>query len=101
MTKGLNGHHSPDLFHVMYEISRGTGAPLSAVIRKAEKEHEKNVKTVHDALKSKETFEYLDKRPVGKHPDFDKRISFCQKKRTRNKHLSGTGGTDPYVYFFN
>jgi hypothetical protein len=80
VTKGLNGHHSPDLFHVMYEISRGTGAPLSAGIRKAEKEHEKSVKTVHDALKSKEAFESLDKRPVGRHPDFNKRISICQIK---------------------
>jgi hypothetical protein len=24
VTKGLNGHHSPDLFHVMHEISKGT-----------------------------------------------------------------------------
>lgn len=80
VTKGLNGHHSPDLFHVMYEISRGTGAPLSAAIRKAEKEHEKSEKTVHGALKSKEDFENLVKRPVGRHPDFDKRISICQKK---------------------
>lgn len=80
VTKGLNCHHSPDLFHVMYEISRGTGAPLSAAIRKAEKEYGKSVKIVHDELKNKEVFETLDKRPVGRHPDFDKRIAICQTK---------------------
>ena len=32
VTRGLNSHHSPDLFHVMYEISRGTAAPLSATV---------------------------------------------------------------------
>ena len=80
VTKGLNGHHSPDLFHVMYEISKGTGVPLSAAIRKAKKEHEKSVKTVHDALKSKKVFETLDKQTVGRHPDFDKRLAICQKK---------------------
>lgn len=68
VTKGLNGHHSPDLFHVMYEISKGTGVPLSAAIRKAEKKYEKSVKIVHGALQSKETYENLDKRPVGTQP---------------------------------
>ena len=48
VTKGLNGHHSPDLFHVMYEISKGTSAPLSSVVRKAEKEHENSANAVDD-----------------------------------------------------
>ena len=85
VTKGLSGHHSPDLFHVMYEISRGTGAPLSAAIRKAEKEHEKSVKSLQDALKKKEAFENLDKRPVGRHPNFDKRISLCREKEQESR----------------
>jgi hypothetical protein len=85
VTKGLNGHHSPDLFHVMYEISRGTGAPLSAVIRKAEKEHEKSQKAVYDALKTKEEYEKLDKKPVGRCPDFEKRLSLCRAKEQEAK----------------
>lgn len=80
VTKGLNGHHSTDLFHVMYEVSRGTGAPLSAKIRKAEKDHENSEKAVHDALKSKEDYESLEKRPVGRPLDFDKKILLCREK---------------------
>ncbi len=80
VTKGLNGHHSPDLFHVMYEISRGTGAPLSARIRKDEKEYENSEKNVLDAQKNKDDYESLEKRPVGRPLDFDKKILRCVEK---------------------
>jgi len=80
VTKGLNAHHSPDLFHVIYEISRGTGAPLAARIRKAEKDHENSEKAVNDALKRKKEYENLEKRPVGRPLDFDKRIACCREK---------------------
>lgn len=81
VTKGLNAHHSPDLFHVIYEISRGTGAPLSARIRKAEKDHENSEKAVNDALKCKKAYEDLENKPVGRPLDFDKRIACCRKKK--------------------
>nr|WP_319392492.1 hypothetical protein [uncultured Desulfobacter sp.] len=80
VTKGLNAHHSPDLFHVIYEISRGTGAPLSARIRKAEKDHKNSEKAVNDAMKRKKEYENLEKRPVGRPLDFDKKIACCQEK---------------------
>lgn len=80
VTKGLNGHHSPDLFHVMYEISKGTSAPLSSAVRKAEKEHENSANAVEDALNRKTAYENLEKRPVGRAPDFEKRISLCREK---------------------
>ncbi|SDU53069.1 DUF6399 domain-containing protein [Desulfobacula phenolica] len=85
VTKGLNGHHSPDLFHVMYEISRGTGAPLFAKIRKAEKDHANCEKAVHNALKSKKEYENLEKRPVGRPLDFDKRVLCCREKEQEAK----------------
>ncbi len=85
VTKGLNGHHSPDLFHVMYEISRGTGAPLSAKIRKAEKEHENSKKKVLDAQKNKDNYKNLEKRPVGRPFDFDKKILGCMEKEQKAK----------------
>ncbi|NDY71997.1 hypothetical protein DO021_10775 [Desulfobacter hydrogenophilus] len=87
VTKSLNAHHSPDLFHVMYEISRGTGAPLSAKIRKAEKDHENSEKSVNDAVKRKKKYEDLENKPVGRPLDFDKRIACCQKKSKRQKRL--------------
>jgi hypothetical protein len=83
VTKGLNGHHSPDLFHVMYEISKGTSAPLSAAVRKAEKTHENTTNAVDEARNRKAANENLEKRPVGRAPDFDKRISRCREKETK------------------
>ena len=80
VTKGLNAHHSPDLFHVMYEISRGTSAPLSARIRKAEKDHENSEKAFNGAVKRKKEYEDLEKKPVGRPLDFDKRIACCREK---------------------
>ncbi len=35
--KSLKVHHSPDLFHVVYEISKGTSGGLSSAVRQAEK----------------------------------------------------------------
>jgi hypothetical protein len=64
----------------MYEISRGTGAPLSSKIRKAEKEHENSKKNVLDAQKNKADYENLEKRPVGRPLDFDKKILLCVEK---------------------
>ena len=82
VTKGLKGHHSPDLFHVMYEISKGTSAPLSSLVQKAEKAHEDSANAVDDALNIKTAYENLEKRPVGRTPDFEKRISRCREKET-------------------
>jgi hypothetical protein len=42
--KGLRVHHSPDLFHVGYEIGKGTSAALASKIKKAEKAHDVAVK---------------------------------------------------------
>ena len=86
VTKGLNAHHSPDLFHVIYEISRGTGAPLSARIRKAEKDHKNGEKAVNDAMKRKKEYENLEKRPVGRPLDFDKKMASCQDKEQDAKN---------------
>lgn len=85
VTKGLNGHHSPDLFHVMYEISKGTSAPLAAAVRKAEKAHKNSSNDVDEALNKKVAYENLEKRPVGRAPDFEKRISRCREKETEAK----------------
>ena len=37
---GLGVHHTPDLFHVQRELSRGLAAPLAAQVRTAEKENQ-------------------------------------------------------------
>lgn len=33
---GLGAHHSPDVFHVQYEVQRGMSAPLAAQVRQAD-----------------------------------------------------------------
>ena len=84
-TKGLKGHHSSDLFHVTHEISKGTSAALASKIKHAEKEYETSIKTSGNYLKEKEKFDNLEKRPVGRPPDFEKRIQIAQNKEHEAK----------------
>ena len=72
--KGLKVHHSPDCFHVIYEIGKGTCGALMSKIKKAEKEYERKVKLTHDIEQKKEKFDTADKRPRGRRPHFEKRI---------------------------
>jgi hypothetical protein len=72
--KGLKAHHSPDCFHVIYEIGKGTCGALMSKVKKAEKEYEKTVKQTHVIEQKKEKFDTADKRPRGPRPHFEKRI---------------------------
>ncbi len=78
-TKGMNAHHSPDLFHVQYEISKGTSVALAGAVRTAEKDHEKCTNAIREALESRERYEALEKRPVGRRPDFERRITLAKE----------------------
>ena len=71
--KDLGSHHSPDLFHVNQEINRGTSVALESRRKKAEKELEALSEEVSRHKKEKEIF-LNEKRPVGRPPEFDKRI---------------------------
>ncbi len=59
----------------MHEISKGTSAPLSTAVRKAEKTHENSANAIDEARNRKADYENLEKRPVGRATDFEKRIS--------------------------
>lgn len=72
--KGLKVHHSPDCFHVIYEIGRGTCGALMSKVRQAEKEYEKMVKQTHIIKQKKDKFDNADKRPRGRRPNFEKKI---------------------------
>lgn len=85
VTKGLMGHHSPDVFHVLYEISKGTSGALASVVRSTEKEHEKCVEETRNALESREKYENLEKRPIGRRPDFEKRIEKARENDQKVK----------------
>ncbi len=80
-TRGLKAHHSPDLFHVLYEISKGISVALAGAVRKAEKDNEKCTKTTLDESKKRAKYESLEKRPVGRRPDFESRIAHAREKK--------------------
>lgn len=72
--KGLKVHHSPDCFHVIYEIGKGTCGALMSKIKKAEKEYEKAMKQTAWIESEKEKFDSAEKRPRGRRPCFEKKI---------------------------
>ncbi len=75
VTKGLKVHHSPDIFHVPYEISKGTSGALCSLVKQAEKELFKAQKKSQKQKDVKERYDGLKKRPRGRRPDFEKKIA--------------------------
>ena len=69
----LGAHHSPDVFHVQYEITKAASAPLSSKTKKAKKNLEKAGEEVKRRIQKKQDFANGKRRP-GRPPDFDKRI---------------------------
>jgi hypothetical protein len=84
-TGGLNAHHSPDLFHVQYEIGKGTSVALAGVVRAAEKKLEKSTEATREALENRQKYETLEKRPVGRRPDFERRIDLAKEQEEAAK----------------
>ncbi len=72
--KGLKVHHSPDCFHVIYEIGRGTCGALMSKVRKAEKEHENLIEQTLKIETEKKNFDCAEKRPRGRRPHFEEKI---------------------------
>jgi hypothetical protein len=89
--KCLKVHHSPDCFHVIYEIGKGTCGALMSKVKKAEKEYEKAVKQIQQIEQKKESFDSADKRPVGRRPHFEKKIEHAQtQKQQAQEYLDQT-----------
>lgn len=78
--KGLKVHHSPDCFHVIYEIGKGTCVALISKVKKAEKECEEAVKQTHQIEHEQKEFDGADKRPRGRRPHFEKRIKSAKEQ---------------------
>jgi transcriptional regulator with XRE-family HTH domain len=55
--EGLCAHHAPDIFHVLYDISKGMGAPLAAKIRKAAVLQKEAKQTVEAWTKNKDEYQ--------------------------------------------
>jgi hypothetical protein len=73
--KGLKVNHSPDTFHVPYEISKGTNGALCSAVKQAEKEYEMAQKRTHEEKERMARYESQQKRPVGRRPAFEKKIA--------------------------
>ena len=79
-TNGLNAHHSPDCFHVSYEIGKGTSGALASSVRKAEKEYVSMIKETENEINKEENYNNLNKRTIDCHPDFSTRIKTSKNK---------------------
>ena len=73
VTNDLKAHHSPDLFHVQQEVIKGTSIVLESRRKKAEKVLTEASNEVKHHEESKAIYN-KGKRPVGRTPNFDKRI---------------------------
>ena len=83
--KGLKVHHSPDCFHVIYEIGRGTCGALMSKVRKAEKEHKNSMEQTLKIETEKEKFDCAEKRPRGRRPHFEKKIEKARQMEQQAK----------------
>lgn len=73
--ESLGAHHSPDLFHVQYELSKGTAASLSAQVRQAENALMKAEQLPLKIQKDQEKYEYQkESRGPGRPPNFEEGI---------------------------
>ena len=81
--KGLNVHHSPDCFHVSYEVGKGCSGPLASAIKKADKVLEVATKQRAKEEKARDKFDNLLKRPRGRRPDFEKKIDVATKQQSQ------------------
>ncbi len=73
--KGLGAHHSPDLFHIPYEISKGTSGALSKAVTQADKEYQKAVERSQKEQQRREHYESRPLRPLGARPKFEEKIA--------------------------
>lgn len=83
---GLEANHSSDLFHVGYEISKGTSVSLASEVKRVEKNHEATIKETHRIEKEKQKFDEQKKRGPGRRPDFEKKIEVAKEKEEQTKN---------------
>jgi len=86
--KSLKVHHSPDCFHVIYEIGKGTSVAMASKVRKAQNEYEAKVKQVQQTIDRKEAYDTVQKRSRGRRPNFEKQIHSAQEQAQKaNENL--------------
>lgn len=71
---GFDAVHSPDLFHIQQELSRGTRLPLESQVTAAQKALDKAQAATKQVERQKQEYDAAPRGP-GRSPDFDKRLS--------------------------
>jgi hypothetical protein len=74
----LGVHHSPDIFHVQYEISGGTAAPLAAQVRAAQAALDQTSEQLQQVLQQEQEAAHKPRGP-GRPVDFPARIETAQE----------------------
>ncbi len=71
------------IFSCQHEIIKGTSAALAGAVRTAEKNLEKCANATGKVLKEQEKYNALEKRPVGRPPDFKRRVALAKEQETK------------------
>jgi len=85
--QSLGAHHSPDLFHVQYETSRGMSAPLAAQVRYAENAVTEAAAAVEKCCVEAYRYEQMTHGP-GRPPDFEARVADAMAQHKHAKQVS-------------
>jgi hypothetical protein len=77
MQKGWGAHHSPDLFHVQYEVSKGTSLALARQTEQAEAAVAEAEQELADVRADQAAYEAAP--PRGRPPAFAQRIAYAEE----------------------
>jgi hypothetical protein len=74
---GLGAHHSPDLFHVQYEITRTVSGPLASQVRRTQAQVEKAAATERQRRDDMQSWNAKSHGP-GRPPNFAARVAHAE-----------------------
>lgn len=77
----LSAHHSPDLFHVMQEVSKASAAPLRAKLKKAQATAEQTTAALENLKDRQRAYKHQERKPVGRPVDYDRRLAEAEVVR--------------------
>ena len=81
----LGAHHSPDVFHVQYEVTKGTSGPLASRVRTAAKEVERAEKQTEAMFDEWVDYE-MNRSGPGRPKDYESRV----EKTLQQKEVATT-----------
>ena len=76
----FGAHHSPDIFHVQQEVSKGLSGALASQTKKAGNAVTTAQAELQRQQNRKETYEAGDRKPPGRPPHFDRHIASAAAK---------------------